>query len=147
MNIVKNNNNARESYKASNKFCYDLCYLCYLNPILTGAEGTKWSLISKMLFNKYVLQFFFCEPYTLWTPYIVNPIHFIKTLLKCFITFTVSESSSHRTALLVLWPLKPAVLSDRSTPVWQGHKMWVAEWTLSGYKTSSGFLMTVAKTL
>ena len=29
----------------------------------------------------------------------------------------------HRTALLVFWPLKPAVSSDWSIPAWQSHKM------------------------
>ena len=34
-----------------------------------------------------------------------------------------NSSSPHRTALLVLWPLKPAVSSDRLIPTWQGHKI------------------------
>ena len=53
-----------------------------------------------------------------------------------------------RTALLVFWP--SAVSSDRLNPSWYNLKdlgitdVWTADWTSSGYKTSSGFLITVA---
>ena len=45
----------------------------------------------------------------------------VEALQKSLVTHMYNES--HRTALLVFWPLKPAVLSDRSIPAWQGHKM------------------------
>ena len=52
-----------------------------------------------------------------WCCYLLLDIFWLVSVKFLF-------SLSHRTALLVVWPLKPAVSSDRSIPAWQSHKMW-----------------------
>ena len=52
----------------------------------------------------------------------VNRQNVLGTQPQKFI-YQVSKYYPHRTALLVFWPLNPAVSSDWSIPVWKGHKI------------------------
>ena len=45
------------------------------------------------------------------------------------------------------WPVNSCLAESQNVKYLSIPNVWLAEWTLSGYKTSSGFLMTVAKTL
>ena len=83
--------------------------LCSTLKLFVGSRSL-WQLLGS--------EFFLCFAL------IIGPfLRLLRLLIEFKVFWRFFGTLHHRTALLIFWPLKPAVSSDRSIPAWQSHKM------------------------